>query len=164
MNTTPVGSPRRVAYWEPARIQKYLATSGSHFIGLLEDGHTVLKYPHHRTDDTLQCLRNEADWHLRIGPHENLVSYKGFIDDELLLEYCERGALDGIIRDPNVLSLTDERKLIIGRQVVSCLVYLHSKIFIHCEMIEARFRAGLYPDMNRAAGTDAIIRSCWTSK
>jgi hypothetical protein len=45
----------------------------------MEDGRTVLKYPHRSTPDrmTLEsraCLREEADCYARLGFHENLVT------------------------------------------------------------------------------------------
>lgn len=129
-------SPRdqtyQVPYWQPDGVQKYLAGSAHNYVGLMDDGRTVLKYPHCKTNQALQSLRSEADRYARVGFHENLVTYKGFNANGLLLEYCERGGLEDMIKGPT--ALTDDQKLIIGKQVVRCLVHLHRHNFIHCDL------------------------------
>jgi hypothetical protein len=42
------GSPETVAYWQPDRVREYVAGSGFNFVGLLQDGQSVLKYPHRK--------------------------------------------------------------------------------------------------------------------
>ncbi|KAK4614147.1 hypothetical protein CLAFUW4_08727 [Fulvia fulva] len=126
------GWTNHVSVWKPDGVREYLATSGHFFVGILEDGRTVLKYPHRKTPETLSCLREEADRYARLGPHENLVIYKGFNKDGLLLEYCERGALSDLIEGPFVL--TDPYKLLIENQVVRCLAFFHQRNYIHCDM------------------------------
>ncbi|KAM0714209.1 hypothetical protein Q7P37_009996 [Cladosporium fusiforme] len=126
------GQAYQVTYWQPDGVQKYLATSAHNYVGLMDDGRTVLKYPHYKTPESLQSLRAEADRYARVGPHENLVTYKGFNLDGLLLEYCERGGLDDVIKGP--ATLTDDQKRMIGNQIVRCLVHLHKQNFIHCDL------------------------------
>jgi hypothetical protein len=126
------GQIYEVTYWQPDGVQKYLATSGQNYVGLMEDGQTVLKYPHLKTKEALLCLRGEADRYTRLGPHENLVIFKGFNEDGLLLEYCERGELQDIIDSP--VGLTNGQKFTVGKQIVRCLVYLHDQDFIHCDL------------------------------
>jgi serine/threonine protein kinase len=128
----PQSGPEVVAFWQPDGVQKYLAASPSNFIGLLADGITVLKYPHRKTQETLLYLHEEADRYIRLGPHVSLVAYKGFTEDGLLLEYCERGALDAMIRSHN--EMTQDRKTIISQRIVSGLVHLHAQNFIHCDL------------------------------
>lgn len=45
----------QVIYWRPAGVQKYLATSAHNYVGLLDDGRTVLKYPHCKTQGALRA-------------------------------------------------------------------------------------------------------------
>lgn len=61
----------QVIYWRPAGVQKYLATSAHNYVGLMDDGRTVLKYPHCKTQG---ALRAEADLYAPVGPHENLFT------------------------------------------------------------------------------------------
>ena len=123
----------QITYWQADGVQRLLTASAHYFIGLMEDGRTVLKYPFHKNLDSLICLREEADRYARVGPHENLVSCKGLNQDGfLLLEYCEQGDLLHVIEGP--VSLTDDQKTIIGKQIVRCLVHLHKHNFIHCDI------------------------------
>jgi serine/threonine protein kinase len=122
----------QVTYWQPKGVRKSLAVSSQNYVGLMEDDRTVLKYPHRKTQETLQSLRAEADRYARLGTHENLVTYKGSNEDGLLLEYCERGALLDVIEGP--IKLTDDQKMTIGTQVARCVVYLHKHNFIHCDL------------------------------
>lgn len=126
------GWTNHVSFWKPDGVLEYLATSGHFFVGILEDGRTVLKYPHHKTPETMSCLREEADRYARLGLHENLVTYKGFNEHGLLLEYCERGVLSDQIEGPFIL--TDSRKSLISNQVVGCLDFLHQRNYIHCDV------------------------------
>ncbi|KAM0724127.1 hypothetical protein Q7P37_000008 [Cladosporium fusiforme] len=126
------GQAYQVTYWQPDGVQKYLATSAHNYVGLMDDGQTVLKYPHYKTPESLQSLCAEADCYARVGPHENLVTYKGFNLDGLLLEYCERGGLDDVIKGP--ATLTNDQKQMIRNQIVHCLVHLHKQNFIHCDL------------------------------
>jgi serine/threonine protein kinase len=66
INAAPQDSTNNVTFWKPDGVQEFLATSAHFFVGILEDGRTVLKYPHRDTQDrmTLEpwaCLREEAD-------------------------------------------------------------------------------------------------------
>jgi hypothetical protein len=85
------GSPETVAYWQPDRVREYVAGSGFNFVGLLQDGQSVLKYPHRKTTETMLCLREEADRYIRLGPNPHLVTYTGFAEDGLVLEFCRKG-------------------------------------------------------------------------
>lgn len=93
----------------------------------------VLKYPLIKTQEALQCLRAEGDRYVRLGTHENLVTYKGFNGSGLLLEYCEQGGLHDVLEGGS-LDLTDSQKVTIGQQIVRCLVHLHEHNFIHCDI------------------------------
>lgn len=121
-----------VKYWEPSGVQRYIACSAHNYVGLMEDGQTVLKYPHRKTHEALQSLRAEADRYTRLGSHENLVTYKGFNEDGLLLEYCERGGLHDVLEDSTILD--HDEKINIGKQIVRCLIHLHEHNFIHCDI------------------------------
>jgi hypothetical protein len=51
-----------VSFWKSYGVQEFLATSAHFFVGIMEDGRTVLKFPHRNTPDrmTLEsraCLR-----------------------------------------------------------------------------------------------------------
>src|SRR4051794_4970399 len=92
-NATSQDWTDRVTFWKPDGVREHLATSGHFFVGILEDGLTVLKYPHRNTLESLSCLQGEADRYAHLGSHENLVTYKGFNEQGLLLEYCEGGVL-----------------------------------------------------------------------
>jgi hypothetical protein len=93
--------PIQITYWQADGVNRLLAASSHTFVGLMQDGRTVLKYPVQKTLDALICLREEADCYARVGPHENLVSCKGLNQDGfLLLEYCERGELLHVIEGP----------------------------------------------------------------
>jgi hypothetical protein len=103
----------------------------------MEDGRTVLKFPHRNTPDrmTLEsrvCLREEADRYARLGFHENLVTHKGINEHGLLLEYCEGESLGDLIESSFVL--TDSHKALISNQVISCLAFLHRRNYIHCDI------------------------------
>lgn len=128
------GWTNHVSFWKPDGVLEYLATSGHFFVGILEDGRTVLKYPHCKTPEAMSCLREEANRYARLGVHRNLVTYKGFNEDGLLLEYCEGGALSDLIEGRGPSILTDSHKSLIGNQVVSCLTFLHQKNYIHCDV------------------------------
>jgi serine/threonine protein kinase len=132
MDTAHQGNPEVVGYWQPDSVQKYLAASASNFVGLFQDGQSVLKYPHRKTTETVLCLREEADRYIRLGPHPHLVTYKGFTEYGLVLEYCEQGALDAVIRSRN--KLTEERQTIISQQIILGLIHLHNQNFIHCDI------------------------------
>lgn len=122
-----------VSFWKPAGVRSYLATSGLNFVGVLQDGRTVLKYPHRSSPESLACLREEAERYVRLGPHPNLVAYRGFTGDGLLLEFCERGDLGSLIQNPTVV-LNDGQRSRISEQVVECLAFLHGRNYIHCDI------------------------------
>jgi serine/threonine protein kinase len=123
----------QITYWQADGVQRLLTASAHCFIGLMEDGRTVLKYPFHKNLDSLISLREEADRYARVGPHENLVTCNGLNPDGfLLLEYCEQGDLLHVIEGP--VSLTDDQKTNIGKQIIRCLVHLHKQNFIHCDI------------------------------
>jgi hypothetical protein len=90
MDLTPESKPEIVAYWQPDGVREYLAASGFNFVRLLQDGQSVLKYPHRKTTETMLCLREEADRYIRLGPHPHLVTYRGFTEDGLVLEFCQK--------------------------------------------------------------------------
>jgi serine/threonine protein kinase len=108
--------------------------SASNFVGLLQDGQSVLKYPHRKTTETMLCLREEADRYIRLGPHPNLVTYRGFTEDGLVLEFCQKGGLNAAIRSKIPNELTEERKTVISRQITLGLIHLHNQNFVHCDV------------------------------
>lgn len=114
-----------VELWKPHGVQDIIGFSASNFVGLMENGCSVLKYPHSPND--LSALREEADRYIRIGSHDNIVTFKGMTNDGLLLEYCERGALHEVTLDIS-------QKLRIAAQVVRGLVHLHKRNFVHCDL------------------------------
>lgn len=123
----------QITYWQAEGVQRHIAASSQNFVGLMEDGRHVLKYPTRKTLDSLICLREEADRYARVGAHENLVTCDGLNQDGfLLLEYCERGELLHVIEGP--VDLSDDQKTTIGKQIVRCLVHLHKQNFIHCDI------------------------------
>jgi serine/threonine protein kinase len=134
MDLTPESKPEIVAYWQPDGVREYLAASGFNFVGLLQDGQSVLKYPHRKTTETMLCLREEADRYIRLGAHPHLVTYRGFTEDGLVLEFCQKGGLDATIRSRIPSELTAERKTTISRQIVLGLIHLHNQNFIHCDI------------------------------
>lgn len=82
--------------------------------------------------ESLQTLYDEAEIYARVGPHENLVTFKGLDKNGLLLEYCERGGLHNVIEEPTIL--TDEQNKEISMHIVRGLLHLHEHHFIHCDL------------------------------
>ncbi|KXT03891.1 hypothetical protein AC579_6237 [Pseudocercospora musae] len=115
--------------WQPDEVQQCLAASPTNFVGLMTDGRSVLKYPHHKCQITMDALHEEAERYQRLGCHENLVTFVSSHRDGLVLEYCERGQLREVIED-----LSDHQKRTIAVQVVRCLVYLHGQHYIHGDL------------------------------
>ena len=98
----------------------------------MEDGRSVLKYPHCKTQNAMEALYEEAARYKHLGSHDNLVVFKGVHEHGLLFEYCERGQLEEVIRDDP--SLTDNEKRAIAKQIILCLIHLHEHHFIHCDL------------------------------
>lgn len=121
-----------VTDWQPQNVLRCLAASSRNFVGLLDDGSSVLKYPQRKTADTMEALHEEAARYQRLGTHENLVLFKGLHEDGLIFEYCSRGDLGEVIRDQP--SLSENEKDRIGEQVVRCLIHLHNHNFIHGDL------------------------------
>ncbi|KAL1588610.1 hypothetical protein WHR41_02646 [Cladosporium halotolerans] len=122
----------RFEQWKPQGVTQCLISSSRNLIGLMEDGQTVLKYPLYKTEDAMDCLREEADRYGRLAPHTNLVTYKGFSEDGLLLEYCQRGELHDLIQTAD--GLTADQKKTIGIEIVSGVMHLHDQDYIHCDL------------------------------
>ncbi|EME38565.1 hypothetical protein DOTSEDRAFT_75919 [Dothistroma septosporum NZE10] len=98
----------------------------------MEDGVTVLKYPHYKSDNAMEALLEEAARHDHLGLHINLVAFKAVHPDGLLFEYCEQGSLyEHIIGH---VPIRNTRKIAIGAQVVSGLAHLHQRNYIHCDL------------------------------
>lgn len=115
--------------WRPQGVRDMLAFTSS-FIGLMEDGCSVLKYPYYPNDrESMKALQEEAYRYRYLGRHENLVTFKDMSDDGLVLEYCEKGALCDVVGD-----LNEGQKIAIGEQVARGLVYLHSRNYIHGDL------------------------------
>jgi len=118
--------------WQPLGVQRCLAASSRNFVGLMEDGLTVLKYPHCKSDNTMEALQEEAARYHVIGTHENLVAFKTVHTDGLVFEYCERGDLHNVINEP--IPLSSQQKADIGEQIVHGLAHLHARNYIHCDL------------------------------
>lgn len=97
---------------QPRGVQRCLAASSRHFVGLMEDGCNVLKYPHCKTQNAMEALYEEAARYKHLGPHNNLVVFKGVHEHGLLFEYCGRGQLEDVIREQP--SLSDKREEQLG--------------------------------------------------
>jgi serine/threonine protein kinase len=98
----------------------------------MEDGLTVLKYPHCKSDNSMEALREEAARYHFIGTHENLVEFKAVHADGLVFEFCERGNLHNVINEPIILS--SKQKAVIGEQIAHGLAHLHARNYIHCNL------------------------------
>lgn len=118
--------------WQPPGVQRCLAASSRNFVGLMDDGLTVLKYPHCMSDNAMESLREEAYRYRCLGVHGNLVALKAIHPNGLLFEYCERGDLQAVINGP--IPLSDEERTSIGKQIVTGLAHLHAVDYIHCDI------------------------------
>lgn len=121
-----------VTDWQPQNVQRCLAASSRNFVGLMDDGSSVLKYPQRKTANAMEALREEAARYHRLGRHENLVFFKGLHEDGLIFEFCTRGDLGEVIR--NRPSLSENEKDRIGDQVIRGLIHLHDHNFIHGDL------------------------------
>lgn len=134
-NSVPAISPGdtvNVTDWRPAGVEKCIAASSRNFVGLLEDGHTVLKYPHRKSSNAVAALHEEAARYTHIGPHPNIVRFKGTRDDGVLFEYCERGQLSDFISKSK--PLTTYQKISLAKQIIQGLTHLHQSRYIHCDL------------------------------
>jgi serine/threonine protein kinase len=118
--------------WRPQGVQKCLAASPRNFVGLMEDGCSVLKYPTFKTEESMEALYEEAARYDHLGSHPNLVDFKGIHEHGLVFGYCEKGHLEDVILYQ--APLTDHEKKVIGNQIVSCLIHFHEHNFIHCDL------------------------------
>nr|POE58991.1 mitogen-activated protein kinase kinase kinase 13-b [Quercus suber] len=121
-----------VSDWRPPGVQRALAASSRNFVGLMDDGFTVLKYPHQRKPQALEALFEEADRYTRVGLHPNLVLYKGVHEHGIMFEYCAKGQLEDVIRSQP--SLGEAKKIELGKQILLGLIHLHEHNFIHCDL------------------------------
>ncbi|KAK4551587.1 hypothetical protein LTR86_011058 [Recurvomyces mirabilis] len=122
----------QVSDWHPQGVLKTLAASSRNFVGLLEDECSVLKYPQQKTQDAIDALHEEAARFEALGPHQNLVFFKGVHKDGLIFEFCEKGQLEDVLQSQ--LPLTSDNKKNIAKQITLCLRHLHEKHFIHCDL------------------------------
>lgn len=122
----------RVLDWQPTGVRRCIAALSRNFVGLMDDGCSVLKYPHHKTQNAMELLHEEAARYERLGLHDNLVVSKGIQENGLVFEYCTKGQLDELVqKHPR---LTDTEKSTIGKQITRCLIYLHEHHFIHFDL------------------------------
>jgi serine/threonine protein kinase len=120
--------------WKPQGVRHLLAFTSSNFIGLMEDGCSVLKYPYYPNDrESMHALREEASHYRYLGRHDHLVTFKDMSDDGLVLEYCEQGALCDVLDNLHVV-LNRNQKIAIAEQIARGLVYLHSRHYIHGDL------------------------------
>jgi serine/threonine protein kinase len=97
----------------------------------MDDGRSVLKYPRNEHDkEAMQILYDEAARYNHVGPHDNLVAFKGKHEHGLLFEYCEKGSLGDVIQYQQP-PLQDCEKTQIAQQITRCLIHLHAKNLIH---------------------------------
>lgn len=130
LETSRVECATVIMDWKPQGVRHMLAFTSSNFIGLMQDGCSVLKYPYHPNDqESINALQEEAYRYRYLGRHENLVTFKDMSDDGLVLEYCEKGALCDVVGD-----LSEGQKMAIGEQVARGLVHLHAQNYIHGDL------------------------------
>lgn len=130
------GSPQvpvvQVVDWQPPGVQRCIAASSRNFVGLMDDGCSVLKYPHTKTHNAMKALYEEAARYDHLGVHDNLVVFKGIHEHGLVFEYCEMGNLEHFIRNRPVLSHRD--KCTIAEQITLGVDYLHKHNLTHCDI------------------------------
>lgn len=120
-----------LADWRPRDVQRVFAYSAWSWVGLMDDGCSVLKYPRCEGDQAaLQVLYDEAARYDHVGLHENLVLFKGKHEHGLVFEYCEKGSLEDVIQYQQP-PLTDAEKVALAQQITRCLVHLHAHNLIH---------------------------------
>ncbi|PPJ58989.1 hypothetical protein CBER1_11242 [Cercospora berteroae] len=120
-----------IADWKPRGVRMVFAFSALSWVGLMDDGHSVLKYPRHEGDEkAMECLREEAARYHHVGAHDNLVMFKGVHEHGLMFEYCEKGSLADVLQDQQP-PLMNEEKVAIAQQIASCLAHLHAHNLIH---------------------------------
>lgn len=122
----------QVTDWQPFQVQRCIAASSRNFVGLMEDGCSVLKYPRVKTKNAMEDLYEEAARYKHLGPHDSLVSFKGLHEDGLIFEYCHNGNLEDLIRDEPCLS--ERAKWKMARQIILGLMHLHDHRLIHCDL------------------------------
>lgn len=97
----------------------------------MDDGCSVLKYPRREGDEeAMRVLYDEAARYDHVGPHDNLVVFKGIHKHGLLFEYCEKGSLGDVIQYQQP-PLINAEKTALGQQITRCLVHLHTRNLIH---------------------------------
>lgn len=120
-----------LADWQPPGVQKVIGYSAWSWVGLMDDGCSVLKYPRNEGDtEAIQILHEEAARYNHVGSHDNLVVFKSIHKHGLVFEYCEKGSLADILQYQQP-PLTDDEKTALGQQIVHCLVHLHARNLIH---------------------------------
>lgn len=120
--------------WQPSGVQKAYAYTGWSYTGLMDDGCSELKYACREGDKyAMQMLYDEAARHEIVGPHDNLVVFKGIHEHGILFEYCEKGSLENVIQFQQP-PLTDAEKTVLGLQVTRCLLHLHAHNLIHSDI------------------------------
>ncbi|EME78860.1 uncharacterized protein MYCFIDRAFT_83794 [Pseudocercospora fijiensis CIRAD86] len=77
------------AYY-PDGVSRILATSGSNYIGLV-DNETVLKFPH--DPEELSYLELEAKIYEHLGRHSRILGFKGRTEHGLLLDFASNGRI-----------------------------------------------------------------------
>ena len=81
----------QITYWQADGVQRLLTAYAHCFIGLMEDGRTVLKYPFHKNLDSLISLREEADRYAR-------VLFQGWDGDEEFSRQLETVVGNRVVR------------------------------------------------------------------
>ncbi|KAH9823600.1 kinase-like protein [Teratosphaeria destructans] len=121
-----------LADWQPSGVQRVFACSAWSWVGLMDDGRSVLKYPRRQGDkEAMQTLYDEAARYKHVGPHGNLVVFKGVHRHGLIFELCEKGSLADVIQFQQQAPLTDADRLALGKQITRCLLHPHARNLIH---------------------------------
>ncbi|MCJ1356714.1 MAG: hypothetical protein MMC33_006709 [Icmadophila ericetorum] len=100
----------------------------SSFIGLVDET-SVLKYPHIQGDQkALAALSLEARFLQIIGPHKNIIGFKGLTTDGLLLEHAHFGSITEYLKknNPEV-----QQRLVWLYQTAEALTTVHQMNILH---------------------------------
>lgn len=112
----------------PGDVTECFTTGGNNFIGLV-DKTTVLNYPHVSGDErALALLGVEARILEAIGPHKNIIGFKGLTKDGLLLELARFGSISEYLKNNNPGL---RRRLEWAYQVTEALATVHKKRVLH---------------------------------
>lgn len=117
-----------IPFYYPKAVKKFLAVGGNSFIGLV-DNNTVFKYPRVRDDtEASASLDVEAQIFEAIGPHTQIIGFRGRRSDGLFIEYAPHGSLAQHLLGNNP---TIQQRLAWAYQAVEAITVIHRKGVIH---------------------------------